>query len=477
MNEKHIKIKKKFDLAMQQYNEKNFLSAIKLFKEILEINANDVSTLNNLGGVLKELTKYKEAIFYYEKALKINPQDVFANYNLIYIYEKTNNHKEFEKSILNAKTFLKNDPIVKLYEGILLYKNEKFIEAINNLESFLFDCNKIKQDRQRALSLGKCYETLAKCYDRTKNAEKAFDYFTKANEITFKFKNNNANKEIYLNEIKNKIKFFNKLKKGKWPSLGTSNVQQDPIFMIGFPRSGTTLLDTILRSHPSIEVVEEKPMVLNLIKSLNKLHDGSLEGFKKIGTNEIKKIRKIYFDSLESEIANIDNSKIYIDKLPLNIIYVGEIFRIFPKAKFIISLRHPYDCVLSCFMQNFTINNAMANFLNLEDSAKLYNLVMKLWIQHTSIFPINYYEVKYENLVENLETTVKSLLEFLEQPWNDSVLEFYKTAREGRKINTPSRDQVTKPIYSNAIGRWKMYKNQIINIYPTLEPWIKKFNY
>jgi hypothetical protein len=128
-------------------------------------------------------------------------------------------------------------------------------------------------------------------------------------------------------------------------------------------------------------------------------------------------------------------------------------------------------------MQNFTINNAMANFLNLEDSAKLYNLVMKLWIQHTSIFPINYYEVKYENLVENLETTVKSLLEFLEQPWNDSVLEFYKTAREGRKINTPSRDQVTKPIYSNAIGRWKMYKNQIINIYPTLEPWIKKFNY
>ena len=477
MTEKYIKIKKIFDLAMQEYKEKNFLSAIKLFKEILELNANDVSTLNNLGRVLKELTKYKEAIFYYEKALKINPQDIFTNYNLIDIYEKINNHKKFEKSVLNAKTFLKDDPIIKLYEGILLYKNKKVLEAINILEFFLIEANKIKQDRFIALSLGKCYETLAKCYDHTKNAEKAFDFFTKANEITFKFKNNNSNKKIYFNEIENRIKFFNKFKKEKWTSLETSNVQRDPIFMIGFPRSGTTLLDTILRSHPSIEVIEEKPMILNLVNSLNKLQDGGLEGLKKIGTNEIKKIRKIYFDSLESEIKNIDNSKIYIDKLPLNIIYVGEIFRIFPKAKFIISLRHPYDCVLSCFMQNFSINNAMANFLNLEDSAKLYNLVMKLWIQHTSIFPINYYEVRYENLVENLETTVKSLLEFLEQPWNDSVLEFYKTAREGRQINTPSYDQVIKPIYSNAMGRWKMYKNQITHIYPTLEPWIKKFNY
>jgi hypothetical protein len=247
--------------------------------------------------------------------------------------------------------------------------------------------------------------------------------------------------------------------------------------MIGFPRSGTTLLDTILRSHPSIEVIEEKPIVLNLINSLHELQNGDLEGLKKIRKNEIQKFRKVYFDSLESEIKNIDNSKIYIDKFPLNIIYVGEIFRIFPKAKFIISLRHPCDCVLSSFMQTFSINNAMANFLNLEDSAKLYDLVMKLWIQYTSIFPINYYEVRYENLVENLETTVKPLLKFLELPWHDSVSEFYKTAKKGPQIKTPSYDQVIKPIYSEASGRWKMYKKQTTNIYPILEPWIKKFNY
>ena len=197
--------------------------------------------------------------------------------------------------------------------------------------------------------------------------------------------------------------------------------------------------------------------------------------FSKRGKNFFKNAKEFTEKTLNAEVN--PQSKIYIDKFPLNIIYVGEIFRIFPKAKFIVSLRHPCDCVLSSFMQTFSINNAMANFLNLEDSAKLYDLVMKLWIQYTSIFPINYYEVRYENLVENLETTVKPLLKFLELPWHDSVLEFYKTAKKGPQIKTPSYDQVIKPIYSESVGNWKLYKKQITNIYPILKPWIKKFDY
>ena len=461
MNEKYLKIKKLFDLAFQSHKKNDLLHAENLYKKILKINPNDVATLNNLGNVLKELRKYKEATFHYEKALKINPQDVITNYNLgllfkeleefqksisfyekvikidpkhiqpyhdlMDIYEKTNNYEKLKKVIVDAKTFFKNNPIIKLYEGILLYKNEKFTEAINSLESFLFDVNKIQQERFRVLALGKCYDNLGKCYDRTKNAKKAFDCFIKTNDISFQLKSNNVNKNFYIKEIEDRKKFFSKIEKGKWSQLGAFDERPDPIFMIGFPRSGTTLLDTILRSHPSIEVIEEKPIVLNLINSLRELQNGDLEGLKKIRKNEIQKIRKVYFDSLESEIKNIDNSKIYIDKFPLNIIYVGEIFRIFPKAKFIISLRHPCDCVLSSFMQTFSINNAMANFLNLEDSAKLYDLVMKLWIQYTSIFPINYYEVRYENLVKNLETTVSPLLKFLELPWHDSVFEFYNS--------------------------------------------------
>jgi len=155
----------------------------------------------------------------------------------------------------------------------------------------------------------------------------------------------------------------------------------------------------------------------------------------------------------------------------------GEIVRIFPNAKFIVSLRHPCDCVLSCFMQDFELNDAMANFLNLDDAAHLYNAVMKLWTQYTSIFLINYHEVKYENLIENFEPTVRSILNFLELSWDDAVLNYLITAKKRDRITTPSYYQVTKPIYSYAIGRWQRYKKQTSNIYPILEGWIKKFNY
>jgi hypothetical protein len=284
-------------------------------------------------------------------------------------------------------------------------------------------------------------------------------------------------KNRYLQEIKIKREFFKKSNIEKWPTLKQPDNKPNPIFLIGFPRSGTTLLDTILRSHPLIEVIEEKFMVKKLIDSLNQLPNGGLEGLKEIENDQLKKIRKVYFDSLESQIQNKNNNKLYIDKLPLNIIHVGAIVRIFPNAKFIVSLRHPCDCVLSCFMQDFKLNDAMANFLNLDDAAHLYDDVMNLWTQYTSIFSINYHEVRYEKLIESFEPTVRSILNFLELSWNTSILEYSETAKKRKNIATPSYYQVTKPIYSYAIGRWKRYRKQTKNIYPILEGWIKKFNY
>ena len=163
--------------------------------------------------------------------------------------------------------------------------------------------------------------------------------------------------------------------------------------------------------------------------------------------------------------------------MPLNIIHVAEIIRIFPDAKFIVSLRHPCDCVMSCFMQSFKLNDAMSNFLDLEDAANLYNHVMSLWIQYTTLFSFNYHIVKYENIVSNFDKTVEKILNFLELPWSDNVLKFYKTSEKRNLISTPSYDQVNKPIYSKSIGRWKKYEKKISKIIPILEPWIKEFNY
>jgi len=447
-----------------------FQKAKDCFEKVIQIQPKHVDALNNLGNVFKQLNEPQKAINYYQKAIEIEPSYINAHQNLMDVCEKTNQITELKDAVSNARTFFTDNSIIKLYEGILLSRNEKFVEAKNYLESILFETKEIKNEILRV-------STLAKCYDRIGGTDKAFNYFKKANLLSQKTKIKNFDKNKYLQEIKIRSEFFKKSNIKKWPALKQSDNRPNPIFLIGFPRSGTTLLDTILRSHPLIEVIEEQFMVEQLINSLNQLPNGGLEDLKEIENEQIIKIRKTYFESLESQIQNKNNTKLYIDKLPLNIIHVGEIVRIFPNAKFIISLRHPCDCVLSCFMQDFELNDAMANFLNLDDAAHLYDAVMNLWTQYTSIFSINYHEVKYENLIENFEPTVRSILNFLELSWDDAVLNYLITAKKRDRIATPSYYQVTKPIYSYAIGRWQRYKKQTSNIYPILEGWIKKFNY
>jgi len=447
-----------------------YQNAINCCQKAIKLNPSYAEAHYNLGLVFKELREFKKAISCFKKAIQIHPSYIIAHQNLMEAYEKTNQERELKSAISNAQTLIKDNPIIKLYEGILLSRNEKFVEAMNCLELISFGADEINKEILRV-------STLAKCYDRIGGTDKAFNYFKKANLLSQKTKIKNFDKNKYLQEIKIRSEFFKKSNIEKWPALKQSDNRPNPIFLIGFPRSGTTLLDTILRSHPLIEVVEEQLMVEQLINSLNQLPNGGLEDLKEIENEQIIKIRKTYFESLESQIQNKNNTKLYIDKLPLNIIHVGEIVRIFPNAKFIVSLRHPCDCVLSCFMQDFELNDAMANFLNLDDAAHLYDAVMKLWTQYTSIFSINYHEVKYENLIENFEPTVRSILNFLELSWDDSVLNYLITAKKRDRITTPSYAQVTKPIYSYAIGRWQRYKKQTSNIYPILEGWIKKFNY
>ena len=445
--------------------------AITCFEKAIQINPNYVEAHNNLGVVLKAAGEYQKAISCFEKAIEHQPNFRLAHQNLMDIYEATNQEKELRTAILKAQTLLQGNPITKLFEGILLNRNDKFVEAKKCLETISFKASEINKEILRV-------STLAKCYDRIGDSDKAFNYFTKTNNLVLQQTDVKVfNKNRYLHKIKIRREFFTKSKVNKWSNLKLSDKRRDPTFLVGFPRSGTTLLDTILDSHPMIEVLEEKNMVEKFINSLSELPSGGLDDLENMQDDQLKQIRDTYFNSLGKMVKNKDNSKLYIDKLPLNIIYVGEIFRIFPNAKFILSLRHPCDCALSCFMQNFKLNDAMVNFLNLDDTAYLYDSVMNLWVQYTSIFSINYYEIKYENIVENLESTVRSILNFLELPWNHSVLEYLKTAKKRDRIATPSYTQVIKPIYSHANGRWKRYIKKTSNIYSTLEPWIKKFNY
>ena len=437
-------------------------------KKALELNPNFVSAHNNLGLIYKKFEHFNDAETSFKKALELNPKFMESHYNLMELYEKGNQNDKLEKTIINFEKIFKSNSISLLYKSHILFKKDLFLDVIKNLKSFSIK-NDINLEIDRV-------NLLAKSYDKVDNTDDAFLYIEKANILNSNLKNIEIDKDKFLNEIKVRIDYFKDLAHAEnLPNQLESDYK--PVFMIGFPRSGTTLLDTILRSHPMIDVIEEKSSVKKLVNSLSNLSNKSFEKIKVINEENIKEIRTTYFEDLFSYINQEDKQKIYIDKLPLNIVYIGEILRIFPHAKFIISLRHPCDCVLSCFMQNFKLNNSMSNFLNLKDTAVTYDLIMSLLKIYKIKFNFNFFEIKYEKLISNFNDEIKNLLDFLELPWDNSVLEYQKTADKRYRIFTPSYDQVIKPLYSKSAGRWIKYKNKLSNVYPILEPWIKEFNY
>lgn len=257
----------------------------------------------------------------------------------------------------------------------------------------------------------------------------------------------------------------------RWPAFTLPSEPASPAFMVGFPRSGTTLLDTILLGHKSVHVLEEIPILAQVADEL-----GAFRRIGEIGEDEAARLRGRYFEEL-ARVAPDARGKLIVDKNPLSMLRVPLIHRLFPDAKIIFAMRHPCDVVLSCFMQNFKLTQAMASFLDLTSGSLLYDRVMAYWCQCQAIFPLDVHEVRYEAMIEDVEGAVRPVFDLLGLEWDPAVLDHQRTAKARGFIRTPSYGQVTEPIYTRATGRWERYRPQLAPILPILEPWVAAFGY
>ena len=465
INPRHLAALNNFGIVLKKVKE--YEQALKCFEKVINIDKNFIKAYNNIGTISLELGNIKNAILNYEKVLKLSPDNFISYKNLLATYENSNQIENYQKTLKLSEKKFPNEKILNLYKGILFFRKKKFKESIKFLKKSNFP-NDNETEVKRVFFL-------AKAYDQIEKIDEAFKFFKLGNKLEEStYKAGKFDKEKYLKRIEKRKNYFTKKNVNNWIKLNYPSNNFSPIFLVGFPRSGTTLLDTILRSHPKINVIEEKPMVA---KMLNKIDKKKLNFLEKISTSEIQNLQNEYLNELKKYVELDNNSNLIIDKLPLNIINTGEILRIFPKAKFILSLRHPMDCVLSCFMQDFKLNDAMSNFLNLNDAANLYKNTMELWNQYNSILKIKYVSVKYEDLINNFKPTIEGVLKLLNLNWNKSMLDYRKTAIKREKISTPSYYQVVQPIYKHSNERWKRYKKYLTNIDPNLSELIKKYKY
>jgi hypothetical protein len=257
----------------------------------------------------------------------------------------------------------------------------------------------------------------------------------------------------------------------RWSPPAPPAARPSPAFLVGFPRSGTTLLDTMLMGHPGAHVLEEVPLLERVMREV-----GALRRIADLGGGEIKRLRDLYFAALDEAAPGLAGQQV-IDKLPLNILGAPLIHRLFPDARFILALRHPCDVALSGFMQGFEMNAAMANFLDLGDTATLYDLVMGYWQRCRETLPLDVFELRYESLVADPESALRPLIAFLGLDWHDSLLDHRRTAAARGTISTPSYNQVTQKLYGDASGRWRRYRTQLEPVLPILLPWSERLGY
>ena len=465
------------DYADSHYNRGNALreldrldEALAAYHKAISLKPDYADAYINRGTVLSELNRLEEALGSYLKAISLKPDHAGAYVGLCQFYEKQNNLGEFEKAIEKAvRNCGENNSDILFCRAQLANRKNHFEVAIGYLDKV--QVQKLQPSLKEAY-----FSVLGKACDNLEQFERAFSAFEKQNELTkISGRAQKFNADKFLNSIQLRKEAWTTDVKATWPNSMIGVNQTSPAFIIGFPRSGTTLLDTILRSHPGISVVEEMPMVRKMSKAFGRMQ--SIQNFNALSVADVLGLRDVYATELKMHLNQGDDGKLIVDKLPLNVVHVGLIHRVFTDAKFILVLHHPCDCVLSCFMQTFKLNDAMANFLNLDQSARLYAAVMELWSLHRQNLNLDVHVLKYEDLIQDLEGTCRSLIKFLGVEWDDNIYSYQKTALSRAMIRTPSYSQVIQPLYKQASGRWTNYQKQMQHVLPVLRPWIDAFGY
>ncbi|MBS0295017.1 MAG: sulfotransferase [Proteobacteria bacterium] len=282
--------------------------------------------------------------------------------------------------------------------------------------------------------------------------------------------------ETHLQLVRRIEAFLNGLKPGDWAPERVEDEGMGArahVFLIGFPRSGTTLLEQIIATHPDVVSLEERPTLEDADAAYLIEPDG-LGRLARASASELSDLQRRYWARV-ADYGVDPAGKVFIDKLPLNTVKLSIINALFPKAKVLFALRDPRDVVLSCFRRAFGMNPAMYQFTSLEGTATFYDAVMRLEQVSAERTPVEMAEVRYEDLIGDLEGEARQVCDFLGLEWTDDLKDFAEKSRE-RTIRTPSAKQVARGLYRGD-GQWRRYEQELASVLPTLKPWLKRFGY
>jgi tetratricopeptide (TPR) repeat protein len=445
-----------------------FEEALKPLQAALDESQLEMHVRYELATCLARLRRRPEAIDHYQFILKLQPGNAQVAANLASLLERENRPDEAENWTGKALLIDPANETAQMTRATLDRRSGKFPQAAQRLQNLITG---IDNPVNRSIA----WNQLGQCLECLEEWDEAFDAFSESNQILETHHAGSRPDPRDPHSLQTLARIQTWLEENPMADWSKRAIR-DPdgiAFLVGFPRSGTTLLDRMLSAHPDIEVLEEKSLFSPLHQDWSE--PGTLEALAGVSDAQIMDAREIYRLEM-SRHRRQPQRPLVIDKLPLNLSYLFLIHRLFPEAPILFLQRHPLDVCISCFFQAFELEASMAYFLDVQHTAQYYDAVMQVATLSMDQVGNPLHKLHYEDLVTKPKNQLESLLKFLTLEWNDSVLDYRQ--RPGKESsNTPSYQQVAQPLHTRSIGKWRHYSKQLESSLPLLQRWVQQFGY
>ena len=441
---KVLKLDPSFSLAWDNlaklYRIQNkLLKSIPAFENLIKLDPSNFEALVSLGTVYIKLSKYHEGIKLYEESLKIKPENPRVFLSLGHALKTIGEREKSEAAYQNTIKYFPSSG--EAYWSLANLKTYEFSDKeIANMELSLKRNMHQNELIQMHFALGKAYES-------NRQFDKSFKHYKDGNWQQRKQISYNA--EDYKISIDEIINFFEN--NNNILDLKAEAGSDEPIFILGLPRSGSTLIEQILASHSLIEGTQELPNIMAISRDIKLIDqkNGYPDNLLKLNQSSFDELGKKYID--ETKWAR-SSKPFFIDKMPNNFFHIGLIKLILPKAKIIDARRNPMDACFSCFKQYFAKGQHFT--YDLDDIARYYKDYVRLMDFWNKLFPGEIFTIQYEQIIENPNDRISDLLEFCNVKFEDNCLNFHKSKRA---VKTASSEQVRQPMYKTGINYWRNY--------------------
>ncbi|HWW01886.1 MAG TPA: sulfotransferase [Candidatus Acidoferrum sp.] len=467
-----------FELGNAACGELDFTLANTAYRRALELAPNNAPLLGTIGQQFQGLRQLDDARLCYERAVAADPESVDARINLAVWFEKERRLDDAWASVEACLTRHPRDDQARYFRALLLHRKKRNSEAEMALRDLIRDAPRYPYVKYAAPHL------LGVVLDELGQYDEAIRWLYEAKAQVRTITDTKLLERAYDEEDRRRRKQLAALTGEmlrRWRAESPASTEKYELaFLGGHPRSGTTLLEQILDSHPQVLAFDEPTAfsqeITNHLPPTSPPHAGDLDSLDRLPPSRRAEMRQRYVKSLLREAPGEPTARVLLDKNPSPTMSLPVWLRVFPELKVIIALRDPRDVVISCFFLNIMLNATNVNFLSLERTTRHYADLMDVWLRLRDLGGFEWLESRYEDVVANLEPEGKRVTEFLGLLWHAEQARYYQNSRR-KFLYAPTYHDVTQPVYQRAVGRWERYAQALEPLQARLAPYCNAFGY